>query len=112
MFKNRIAVTCIIVIVTNTIPEALLTFTVDSTAKVITTIDVVTDIGEAVVTDIGLGMTQYISVTATAERVKHTSVVQIDDGVTCYQTFETATIDKLSLSHVSMITSGTLRHTR
>ena len=99
-------------IVTNTTIEALITFTVNPSTKVVTAIHVVTDIGEAVVTDIGLSMTQDISVTATAEGVEHTSIVQIDDGITGYQTFETTTIDKLSLGHVNMVAIGTFRHTR
>ena len=76
------------------------TLSSDDTAQVVTAIDIVTDIGEAVRTYIGLRMSMDVGITAAAEGVEDTTVVQIDVGVARNRTLISTTVDILTVSHI------------
>ena len=105
-------------IATHPIDKVLLTH--DLTTQVVAAIGVVTDPGETTFvgillvdmlthlvlvgildhsTDIGLGMTQDIGITAAGEGVEDTSLAQINIGIACYRTKEATTIHEFALSH-------------
>ena len=80
----------------------------NSTTQVVTTIDVVADIGEAVHTDVSLGVSVDVGITATGKGVEDTSVIQFNGRVTTNRSQEAATIDKLSLSHIRIVVFAAL----
>jgi len=82
--------------------------TQNSSTQVVTTIDMVADIGEAVHTDIGLGVSVDIGITATCKGVEDTSVIQVNGRVTTNRSQEATAIDKLSLSHKRIVVFATL----
>ena len=76
--------------------------------QVVTTIDMVADIGESIDTNKSLGMTKDISITATCKGVKDTSVIQVNGRVTTNRSQEATAIDKLSLGHKRIIVFAAL----
>ena len=105
-------------IITHPIDKVLLSHNL--TTQVVAAIGIVSDPGEATFvgillidmlthfvlvgildhsTDIGLGMSQDICITAAGEGVEDTSLAQINIGITCYRTKEGTTIHKFALCH-------------
>ena len=70
-------------IVTNTAVE--IGRTKDLPAQVVTTIYEVTNVWETVGADIGLSMSEDISIARASKAVEDTSITQIDDTVTCHR---------------------------
>ena len=60
---------------------------------------------------IGLCMSEDIGITTTCEGVEDTPITKVDVGITAYQTFEAASIDKLSLRHIRAIPRYASGHT-
>ena len=83
----------------------------NSTAQVVTAIQVITDIRETIDIDtilqltsnVGLSMSLDISITRTRKGVEYTSVTQVDVGITGNRTFEATTIDEFGLSHIGTV---------
>ena len=82
--------------------------TQNPSTQVVTTIDVVTDIGESVHTDVGLGVSVDIGITTTCKGVEDTSVIQVNGRVTTNRSQEAATIDEFSLSHKRIVVFAAL----
>ena len=62
-------------------------------------------------TNKGLGMTDDVGITTTGEGVENTTVTQTDMGISTDKTFESTTIDKLTLGHIGTVASSIASHT-
>ena len=80
--------------------------------QIITAINIVADIGEAVLTHVSLHMSNDVGITTASEGVEDTAIVQVNIRITGYQAFESTTVEILTLGHVRTIALGTLCNTR
>ena len=98
-------------VVTDTVIESRTVGRQDAATQVVTTIDMVANPREAVLSHVGLRMAEDVGITAAGEGVEDTAIVEVDMGVTSDGPLKGATIDKLTLSHVGTIACSSSRHT-